>query len=256
MAKTEKPEHALHHARKRGNGSMPGKRERVALVIDVENMTPLRWQQVIEATAHGKNRKAAAKEARISKRTLDAYLISNISAYNQLREAHLLHLRREWPSERVEEFLILIARGNTMEKAADKLDIGKKSLGHLYALCLNDKVYRKMYDEAREMQAETFVDDILNISDDSERDFQENGKINHEVVNRSKIRIEARKWIMGAMVHKRFGDKRQLELHGEINLNHAALLSGGRRRLEKLNEDRKGRQPATIDNKTGVEIPA
>jgi predicted DNA-binding protein (UPF0251 family) len=126
---------------------MPGKRERVALVTDVENMTPLRWQSVIEATAHGKNRKEAAKEAGISKRTLDAYLISNVSAYSQLRDARLLHLRREWPSERVEEFLILIARGMTMQKAADKMDIGKKSLGQLYNLFLNDKVYRKMYDE-------------------------------------------------------------------------------------------------------------
>jgi predicted DNA-binding protein (UPF0251 family) len=210
---------------------MPGKRERVALVTDVENMTPLRWQSVIEATAHGKNRKEAAKEAGISKRTLDAYLISNVSAYSQLRDARLLHLRREWPSERVEEFLILIARGMTMQKAADKMDIGKKSLGQLYNLFLNDKVYRKMYDEAREMQAETFVDDLIDISDDS-----------------------TRKWIMGAMVHKRFGDKKQLEHTGEINLNHAALLSGGRRRLEKLNDERKGRKPATIDNDTGAEV--
>ncbi len=251
MAKTAKPDYALNHARKRGTRNMPSaKRERAGLLNGVENMTSLRWQSVIEATAHGKNRKQAAKEAGITKRTLDSYLISNISAYGQMREAHLLHLRREWPSERVEEFLLLIARGKTMEKAADKMDIGKKSLGQLYALCLHDKVYRKMYDEAREMQAETFVDDILNISDDSANDREENGKINHEVVNRSKIRIEARKWIMGAMVHKRFGDKKQLELHGEINLNHAALLSGGRRRLEKLNEER-GRKPATIENETG-----
>jgi hypothetical protein len=126
----------------------------------------------------------------------------------------------------------------------------------LYALFLNDKVYRRMYDEAREMQAETFVDDILDISDDSGRDRQENGKINHEVVNRSKIRIDTRKWIMGAMVHKRFGDRKQLEHSGEINLNHAALLSGGRRRLEKLNEERAGRKPVTIDNNTSAEIPA
>ena len=249
MAKTAKPDHVLHHARARG--PVKAKRVKVALVTDVENMTPLRWQGVIEATAHGKNRKAAAKEAGISKRTLDAYLISNISAYSQLRDARLLHLRRECPSERAEEFLVHVARGLTMQKAADKMDMGKKSLDRLYSLFLNDKVYRKMYDEAREMQAETFVDDIIDISDDSDNDRQENGKINHEVVNRSKIRIEARKWIMGAMVHKRFGEKRQLEHTGEINLNHAALLSGGRRRLEKLNEERKGRQPATIDHGTG-----
>ena len=254
MATTTKPDHALYHARARG--PVKAKRTHVALVIDVENMTPLRWQGVIEATAHGKNRKEAAKEAGISKRTLDSYLISNISAYSQLREAHLLHLRREWPSERAEEFLILIARGRTMQRAADKLDIGKKSLGQLYALFLNDKVYRRMYDEAREMQAETFVDDIIDISDDSDNDRQENGRINHEVVNRSKIRIDTRQRIMGTMVHKRFGDRKQLEHSGEINLNHAALLSGGRRRLEKLNEERKARKPATIDNVTGTEVAA
>jgi len=254
MTKAAKPEYALDQGiKRRGNGTMPGKRVRVALVSEKENMTPLRWQKVIEATAHGKNRKQAAKAAGISRRTVDAYLISNVSAHSQLRDAHLLHLRREWPSERCEEFLVLIARGKTMQVAADKLDIGKRSLGQLYRLFLYDKAYRKMYDEARELQAETFVDQVLDISDDSERDYQENGKINHEVVNRSKLRIETRWRVMGAMVKRRFGDHKHVELEGSINLNHAAVLSGGRRRLEKLNEKR---QPVTVDNDTGQEVSA
>jgi hypothetical protein len=252
MAKTAKPDHALNHGiRRRGNGA---RRVRVAYVdTDKEGMTPLKWQGVIEATALGKTRKEAAKSVGISKRVIDAYLISNISAHGQLRDARLLHLRRAWPSERVEDFLILIARGKTMQAAADKMDIGKKSLGQLYSLFLSDKVYRKIYDEARELQAETFVDKIIEVSEDSDRDRDDHGKINHEVVNRSKLRVDTLKWVMGAMVKKRFGDIKHIELEGNINLNHAAILSGGRRRLEQLNSKRKG---VTVDNSTGAEVAA
>lgn len=255
MAKTAKPDFAIDQGiRRRGNGSKPGKRVRVAYVdADRESMTPLIWQQVIELTAQGKTRKEVAKSVGISKRVIDAYLISNISAHGQLRDARLLHLRREWPSERVEEFLIHVARGGTMQVAADKMDIGKKSLSQLYSLFLNDKVYRKIYDEARELQAETFVDKIIEVSEDSGLDRAENGKINHEVVNRSKLRVDTLKWVMGAMVKKRFGDHKHVELEGTLNLNHAAILSGGRRRLEKLNESRKS---VTVDNDTGAEVAA
>lgn len=255
MAKTPKPEFALDQGIMRRTGQKATvKRVRVAYVDeDKAGMTPLRWQKVIEATAQGKNRKEAAKSAKISKRVIDAYLISNISAHGQLRDAYLLHLRREWPSERVEDFLTQIAMGKTMQAAADKLDIGKKSLNQLYRLFLNDKVYRKIYDEARELQAETFVDKIIEVSEDSDLDRAENGKINHEVVNRSKLRVDTLKWVMGAMVKKRFGDHKHVELEGTLNLNHAAILSGGRRRLEKLQTERKG---VTVDNDTGSEVAA
>lgn len=234
-------------------------RKRVALVNEKENMTPTRWQKVIEATAHGANRKEAAKAARISVRTIDAHLITNVAAYGQLRDAHLLYLRRKWPTHKVEKILAKVAIGQTLQKAAKVCGVSRKELSALYTLLLKDRTVRKMYDEARELQAESFADEILDIADDSGDDRLENGRINHEAVNRSKLRVDSRKWLMGSYVKRRFGDHKHVEHSGDLNINHAAVLSSGRKRLEKLHAERVGPAPSkpepgtiTIEGETGT----
>jgi hypothetical protein len=250
MPKAPKPLHVPVGSKQHTKGrparsefSKRQKRKPVALINEKQNMTPTRWQKVIEATAHGANRKEAARAAKISKRTIDAYLISNVSAYSQLREAHLLHLRRAWPTDKVEKILVKISMGDSLKVAAEKLDVKKKELSGLYTLLLKDRTIRKMYDEARELQAESFVDEIISIADDSDNDRLENGRINHEVVNRSKLKVDTRKWVMGSMVKRRFGEHKHVEHSGDLNINHAAVLSGGRKRLEKLHAERTGQAP-------------
>jgi hypothetical protein len=109
---------------------------------------------------------------------------------------------------------------------------------------LQDKALRKWYDEARELQAESYSDDIIDISDETMNDFDDEGKVNHEVINRSRLRVDSRKWLSGKWAPRRFGDTKHHLHEGDLNINHAAVLSGGRKRLEKLHAKRKGQ---TID---------
>lgn len=247
MAKAEKPGFALNHGgRKRATNARrkPGK---VGLVAEGESMTALRWQTVIEQTANGLTPKEAAKKAGISIRTVDAFLISNISATVQLRDARLLWNRRDWSMDRIDDVLEQIAIGNTIRQAFETCGIDRKHLGTLYRILLKDKAIRKLYDEARELQAESYSDDIIDIADSREFDRDEDGKINHEVINRDRLRVDARKWLSGKWAPKRFGDTKHHMHEGDININHAAILSGGRKRLEALNAKRKGE---TIDSET------
>jgi len=247
MPKAAKPLLVTAGSKQHASSGTAKKRKRVALVSEKENMTLLRWQKVVEAIAHGADRKEAAKKAGISKRTIDAYLISNVSAHSQLRDAQLLHLRRAWPTEKVEKLLVRIALGDTLPIAAEKLNIKRKELGGLYRLLLQDKAMRKWYDDARVLQAETFADQIIDIADDSGNDRLENGRINHEVVNRSKIRVDTRKWLMGSYVKRRFGDHKHVEHSGDINVNHAVILSGGRKRVEMMHAKRTGQAPKKVE---------
>jgi hypothetical protein len=178
-------------------------------------------------------------------RTIDAYLISNVAAAGQLRDARLIWNRRDWPLDQIEGVLARIALGRTVRQAFDDCDIPRERLGSLYRVFLYDKAVRRMYDEAREMQAESYADDIIDISDSTHSDRDEDGKINHEVINRDRLRVDSRKWLSGKWHHKRFGDLKQVEHTGDLNINHAAVLSGGRKRLEKLAQKRKG---ATVDH--------
>lgn len=77
------------------------------------------------------------------------------------------------------------------------------------------------YRRAREIQQEHHLDEMLEISDDGSNDWMKRtGKdgesigwqLNGEHVQRSKLRIDTRKWIMERMAPKGFGAKTALDL--------------------------------------------
>lgn len=265
MAKAAKPEPLLHTGPAPklrpafpGNKASSSKRKRLARTQITERMTDERWKAVVNAIAHGSTRPEAAKAAKISPQTIDAYLISNVSAYKQLRDAMLMWNRREWPTDLIERIFDDLAMGNTLKGAAAKHGVkGTHKMSSLYRIVRKDKAIREAYDEARELQAESFLDEIIDIADDSSKDRLENGRINHEVVNRSKLKIETRRFAMGAVVKKRFGDFKHVEHEGNVSLNHVAMLTGARKRLEKVRPaqvEASKSAPVVIDNDTQTEV--
>ena len=86
----------------------------------------------------------------------------------------------------------------------------------------NSDDFKLQYAHARELQADYLADEILAISDDGSNDLMTITKVdvsyeteNKEVVNRSKLRVDARKWIASKLRPKKYGDK--LELDGGMN---------------------------------------
>ncbi len=73
--------------------------------------------------------------------------------------------------------------------------------------------FSQQYARAREAQAEVRADEIVDIADDASNDFttDENGKavVDHEHIQRSRLRIDTRKWIASKLLPKRYGDKLQ-----------------------------------------------
>jgi hypothetical protein len=73
------------------------------------------------------------------------------------------------------------------------------------------------YARARELQAEYWADEILEISDDGVNDWMEralsNGKtetvVHHEHVTRSRLRGDSRKWLLAKLRPGTYGDKVQ-----------------------------------------------
>lgn len=70
------------------------------------------------------------------------------------------------------------------------------------------------YTQAREIQAEMMADEILDIADDGTNDFVERetkkGTIilcDQENINRSRLRVDARKWVAAKLLPKKYGDK-------------------------------------------------
>lgn len=71
--------------------------------------------------------------------------------------------------------------------------------------------FRDQYARAREAQADKLADEILAIADDGLNDtyVDENGnkRTDVDVIARSRLRVDARKWLASKMAPKKYGDK-------------------------------------------------
>lgn len=102
-------------------------------------------------------------------------------------------------------------------------------------LSLND-AFSEQYARAREAQADALFDDILSIADDARNDWMERRgeedagwQANGEHIQRSRLRIDARKWMAGKLRPKKYGEK--LELSGDRENPIALSLEGLMQRI-------------------------
>lgn len=113
--------------------------------------------------------------------------------------------------------------------------------------CIKDPQFRSQYAQAKALQIETLIDEIIEIADDSSQDTlvteQGNRKCNAEFIARSRLRIDTRKWLASKLVPKIYGlnpTENELEtalpvpsLEGVTDPNEAAriymqIMRGGR----------------------------
>ncbi len=90
---------------------------------------------------------------------------------------------------------------------------------------------RDMYARAREAQADLMAANIITIADDSSNDTKRIRKgeevvevENTEWTNRSKLRVDARKWAASKLAPKKYGDK--LEVSGDPQSPLALQITG------------------------------
>ncbi len=114
-----------------------------------------------------------------------------------------------------------LALGESMRSICDKKDMpGRRTV--LRWLAKHDE-FRTLHAEARELQADYHFDEILDIADDATNDFMDRKRadgsiekvLDPEHVQRSKLRIDGRKWTLARMSPKKYGDKVQVGADGD-----------------------------------------
>lgn len=85
-----------------------------------------------------------------------------------------------------------------------------------------NKSFSEQYARAREAQADALFDDVLDIADDARNDWMETHaedsmgwRVNGENIQRSRLRVDARKWMAGKLAPKKYGEKVTTELTGK-----------------------------------------
>lgn len=122
----------------------------------------------------------------------------------------------EFTEEIADEICDRISSGESLRRICS--DEGMPSKTSVFRWLYNNKEFCFQYARAREVQADSLADEILDICDDGSNDTytdeEGNVRVNTDVIARSRLRVDTRKWIASKLKPRVYGEKIQQELTG------------------------------------------
>ncbi len=130
--------------------------------------------------------------------------------------------KRGAPTIKTQELLDAICAGISLGKSARAMCIEAGiSQRVLWNWLAGDAALMQQYLRAKELCVDAYAEEIIEISDDGSRDTytDEKGRevIDREVIARSQLRIDARKWYASRLAPKKYGDKLSNAHEGDTN---------------------------------------
>lgn len=101
-------------------------------------------------------------------------------------------------------------------------DEGMPSLQTIFNWFQSQPTFLEQYARAKEAQMDAFAEEIVDISDDGRNDWMElhekdnaGWKANGEHIQRSRLRVDSRKWLMSKLKPKKYGERLDMNLGGQ-----------------------------------------
>jgi hypothetical protein len=94
---------------------------------------------------------------------------------------------------------------------------GRPSVAAVYRWMEARPEFREAYARAREVGLHVMAEQVIGISDDASRDWKETEDgtaLDHEHVQRSRLRVDSRKWLASKLLPKIYGEKAQVQHSG------------------------------------------
>lgn len=134
-----------------------------------------------------------------------------------------------------------ITEGRTLRQIAKEIGCVNSAI---VKWTLEDEAFGQQYLFAKRVQADLFAEETIEIADDSsgdwvEREVEGGGTIrvvDHEAIQRSRLRVDTRKWYAAKMAPKRYGERVEIAGDRDNPLEVAHTI-----------EDRRERARAIID---------
>lgn len=131
-----------------------------------------------------------------------------------------------------------LSNGEALRKVLKK--DGMPTMATFISWVDNDDKKLNQYIHAREAREDFIFEEILDIADETKNDISvislgdnvEVEKVNNEAIQRSRLRVDTRKWMLGKMNSTKYGDKIHQELSGEVKTG--ALTGDDEKRLIEL----------------------
>ncbi|MBQ8465303.1 MAG: hypothetical protein IJ545_04760 [Alphaproteobacteria bacterium] len=83
---------------------------------------------------------------------------------------------------------------------------------------LNEDEFREQYADACEARADKMFDEIITIADTADVDSKAG-------VMKAKLQIDTRRWVMGRMCPKKYGDKVDVNMSGKVENTHDGTIN-------------------------------
>lgn len=123
-----------------------------------------------------------------------------------------------------------IENGNSLRKSLVSVGISSSTF---FIWIEEDETKSKQYARATELRAEALLDELMDIVDDSTHDVLEqdlgdgivNTRTNNEVIQRSRLRYDARRWLISKLNPKKYGDKQILSNDEDSPINTAPIIT-------------------------------
>lgn len=141
--------------------------------------------------------------------------------------------------EVADDICALIADGESLRSVCKRKGMPGKAT--VFRWLREDVDFRDQYARAREEQAESLLEDVLEIADKCVPDAAE--------IAKAKLRIDARKWYITKVAPKKYGDKITTELTGKDGgaIQYADITN--EELEERLKELGHGRNRSQLDEK-------
>lgn len=139
----------------------------------------------------------------------------------------------EYTQELADKICTRLVEGESLRSICADPDMPAKSTVMGWLARNEHAGFVDQYTRAREMQADALFDEVLDIADDGSNDWMERHdeeggnlgwKENGEALNRSRIRIDARKWMAGKLRPKVYGDRQIVDNTHSFSEEAAAWL--------------------------------
>jgi hypothetical protein len=132
----------------------------------------------------------------------------------------------DYTQDKVDAICELLATGISLREICRRDDM--PATGTVCRWLGENPAFQEQYARARELQADALFEETLDIADNAANDWMERNdgenvsyQLNGDHVQRSKLRIDTRKWMAGKLRPKVYGEKVLNEHSGGVNITIA-----------------------------------
>ncbi len=136
-----------------------------------------------------------------------------------------------------------VADGRSVTEICAADDMPTRST--IFRWLAEDKAFSDLYARAKAAQAECLADELIEISDNGQNDWMERNSAdnvgwvtNGEAIQRSRLRLDTRKWVASKLLPKKYGEKQTLEYTGKDGgaIEHSLTLDPAKLSSQTLEE--------------------